>query len=493
MLASGGEPLQLTNDSTDKLVDSFSPDGTEIYYEAAVADGELWSVPTLGGSSAHISSGTGLVPSPRGDSFYFFRLSKNAVVRKPKIGISESVVFIPPQALFPIKILPFPDGTHLLIPAANIGEGLVGPSVVPLYDVDIATHSGKKIGELQGSPTGIVWFDPGKTLIFSRTVNGIANIWEYSLAGAELRQMTFGAGPDFLPMPAREGIYFVNGRRSGTLSVYRTRNRQSTDLVMQDVTQPLVSPDARHLAYIAMGGRAQQELWASDLDGNNRVMLASAAALTTLAFSSDGSQLAFSSEEHGLEKIYFAKVDGRGLQEIPWSGASADFAIWSPDSKILYFSGYEKDLSKVTLWRAPIGSASVQVIGDRCGEVLDISNDGRYLFTSETRGDAIGIHQVSTSDGKCAPLIAGLSTLIVHSAPDGKSLLYITATRGETTIYRQPWRDGKLTGPSQPALKLPFAFRQGYAGNAYDFSKDLSTVVYVRPGGQADLYFLGQH
>ena len=59
-------------------------------------------------------------------------------------------------------------------------------------------------------------------------------------------------------------------------------------------------------------------------------------------------------------------------------------------------------------------------------------------------------------------------------------------------IYRQPWRDGKLTGPAQPAVKLPFTFRQGYAGNAYDFSKDLSTVVYARPNGQADLYLINQ-
>jgi hypothetical protein len=29
-----------------------------------------------------------------------------------------------------------------------------------------------------------------------------------------------------------------------------------------------------------------------------------------------------------------------------------------------------------------------------------------------------------------------------------------------------------------------------YIGNAFDFSPDLSTVVYARPGGQADIYLL---
>jgi hypothetical protein len=60
------------------------------------------------------------------------------------------------------------------------------------------------------------------------------------------------------------------------------------------------------------------------------------------------------------------------------------------------------------------------------------------------------------------------------------------------TIYRLPWRDGKLTGPVQVALKLPFSFSIYFSGNGYDFTRDLSTVVYARPGGQHDLYFLNR-
>jgi hypothetical protein len=49
-----------------------------------------------------------------------------------------------------------------------------------------------------------------------------------------------------------------------------------------------------------------------------------------------------------------------------------------------------------------------------------------------------------------------------------------------------------LTGPAQAAVKLPFAFRLGFSGNGYEFTKDLSTVIYARPGGQSDLYLLSQ-
>jgi hypothetical protein len=52
---------------------------------------------------------------------------------------------------------------------------------------------------------------------------------------------------------------------------------------------------------------------------------------------------------------------------------------------------------------------------------------------------------------------------------------------------------GKVMRPSQVTLKVPFAFPLDYeAGNAYDFSRDLSTIVYARPGGHADLYLLSQ-
>ena len=119
--------------------------------------------------------------------------------------------------------------------------------------------------------------------------------------------------------------------------------------------------------------------------------------------------------------------------------------------------------------------------------------DGKYLLTSlNSVSGSPGISEFSLADRKCIPLVPELATLIVHFSADGKSILYLGASHGETTIYRQPWHDGKVTGPAQVALKLPFAFRQGYSGNAYDFSKDLSSVVYARPAGHADLYLLSQ-
>jgi len=492
MLSSGGEPLQLTNDSTDKNMDSFSPDGTQIYYELQTGGGEIWTVPTLGGSATWVVSGRNLITSPDGNAYFLFRLQDGSIYRKSKSGVGEELVYnLGKDGVVPWGILAFPDGKDLLIPAGSTSDVLALPTTMTLYKIGVETHNAVKLGEISGSPKGFVWDEPGKSLLFSRAVNDVINIWEYSLGNGSLRQITFGAGPDLSPMPdaAEKGIYFVTGSESGALTVYNTRSKQSFDVVTDNATQPNLSWDGRHVDYITLAGRDHQELWVSDVDGSNRVKLASSQSLVTLAWSPDSSRVAFADVAGGQAKVYTVRTDGSGLRQVPWSGANIGFAIWSPDGKTLYFSGYEKDPSKVETWRTtPDGK--VESFAQTCGYVEDVSTDGRYLLTGFGPGGGTGIYELSVAGAKCTPLSPDLSTLMYHFSTDGKSFLYLSSTRGETVIYRQPWRDGKLTGPAQPAMKLPFAFRQGYAGNAYDFSKDLSTVVYARPGGQADLYRL---
>jgi hypothetical protein len=88
-------------------------------------------------------------------------------------------------------------------------------------------------------------------------------------------------------------------------------------------------------------------------------------------------------------------------------------------------------------------------------------------------------------------LLPGMVAGMVRYARDGKSFLYPVLSRSEVTFYRQAWSGGKLLGKPQVALSLPFAFRSRNEGeSSFDFSPDLSTIVYARPGAQAELYLL---
>jgi serine/threonine protein kinase len=501
MLATGGEPLQLTTDPVSKVVNAFSADGTQIYYSIVAPQGEIRSVPTLGGASTVVAGGNSLATSPDGNSLYFVGPTstdsgtyarQNGVHRKSRSGTEDDVVFQAPAGLSVLTILPFPSGKELLVMTGD--DTVLGSPTVRLFRVNLASHNSQKVGELSGSPTGPVWNDPGKTLFCSRTVNDVTNLWEYRLSDGNLKAVTAGAGPDLSPMPApgEKGIYFVNGKRSGTLSAYDTHTKKSSDILQELGTQPALSWDGRRVAYVVLSGNAQQgDLWVSGIDGNNRVKLVSGTGLITAAFNSDGSRFMFGIRENGVPKFYIIRADGTGLRQLPWSGTGGGYGASSPDPNFMYLGGWEGDFSKVTTWKVAADGSSVEKLTDTCGAAWDSSPDGRYLLTSLNQGtQSVGVSEFSLTDRKCISLKPELSTLVVHFSGDGKSILYFIPGRGESTIYSQPWRDGKLTGPAVPAVKLPFSFRIDYSGNAYDFSKDLSTVVYARPSGQADLYLL---
>ncbi|MGA8765207.1 MAG: protein kinase [Candidatus Sulfotelmatobacter sp.] len=493
MLASGGEPLQLTNDPIDKFVDTFSLDGTQIYYSLDFSDEESLSVPTLGGPSTVAASGFALIMSPDGNTLYYAKgRENNAVFRKARTGVGEEPVFHGPEGTSPVALLAYPDSKSLLIFAGD--DVVQGSTNLTIFRVDLTTHASQKIGELSGSPTGMVWNDPGRTFLCSRTVDSVTNIWEYRLADGSQRQITFGAGPDLSPMPApaANGIYFVNGRRSGFLTVYHPQTKQSMDLTTEEATQPELSWDGRHVMYLELSGNAQQsDLWVSDIDGKNRSKITSGTQLVTIVFNSDDTKMAFAATEGGKVKLYTARLDGTNLRQTPWSGVDGGYASPSIDPNFFFLGGAETELGKLSIWKVAMDGSSVEKLVDNCGAVFDGSPDGKYLLSSQSSTPQLmGVSEYSLAEHKCIPLIPDLNTLVVRFASDGKSILYLAASRGQTTIYRVPWRDGKITGPPQAAVKLPFAFRQGYSGNAYDFAKDLSSVVYARPSGHADLYLL---
>ena len=183
-----------------------------------------------------------------------------------------------------------------------------------------------------------------------------------------------------------------------------------------------------------------------------------------MSFTSDASKLVFSARENGAMKVYIVKTDGTGLRQIPWSGASPDYGSPGVGRNVFYLGGRESDLAKVSIWQLATDGSSVEKLVDNCGAVWDASPDDKYLVTSLSPTGQVGVAEFSLADRKCVPLLPEINTLVVHFSSDGKSILYLGASRGETTIYRQPWHDGKITGPAQVTLKLPFAFRQGYSG-----------------------------
>ena len=489
MLTSGGEPLQLTNDERDKFVDDFSPDGKEVYYGSIGRD-EVWAVPTLGGSPRRVASAGYVLPSPDGTLFYV-KSDNPAIFRMGKSGLNEELVYKPQDnsSLFPVLL--FPGGKDLL-------AGALGPNLPNsrIFRINLTSHEAVDLGEMPvGSRGDVAWAEPGNSILISRTVNGLTNIWKYSLQDRSLTQITFGTGADQWPMPdpGGKGIYFVNGKSSGFLTAYHVKSKESRDIVSEDATQPIISPDGKRLMYITLPGPQTAELWVSGIDGGNKLKLATGESLNTGTWAPDNFHLSFWEQVSGAnDKGYIVGADGSGLRQLPRTGDYVHALVWSSDQKSVYVSADEKVGTIPTVWKWSVeGSNPPEKILDNCCNLWDALPGGQYLL-GVWAGEKTGIYEVSISDRKCTFLVPGVMS-VVTSARDGKSFLYGISSRGGITIYRQPWNDGKVIGTPQVALKVPFSFSPIYhQGNSYDFSRDLSTIVYARPGGHADLYLLSQ-
>jgi Tol biopolymer transport system component len=267
MLTSGGDPLQLTRDEGDKVVENFSSDGSEIYYHRNLGLDEIWAVPALGGAPHRVVPGRSLATSPDGTWLYYLKTDpSNTIFRAGKSGLVEEKLFSfenPPRPA--IAILPYPDGENLLV----LTSKNLKPGETQLNRLNINSHQLTELGSIFPASLDLMWAEPSKSLLFSREVNGLINLWKFDLAGQSLTPVTIGPGPDYspLPDPAGKGLYYVNGKQSGFLTIYRPKSGQSVDVVAEDSTQPALSPDGKRVMYVKALGPTQSEVWISDVDG----------------------------------------------------------------------------------------------------------------------------------------------------------------------------------------------------------------------------------
>ena len=490
MLTSGGEPLQLTNDEGDKNVDTFSRDGREVYYSRFLGRDEVWAVPALGGSPRRVASANYLVFSPDGGSMFYAKSDNSGIFRADKSGLNEEPVYSSAgTGMSFIPLLVFPGGEEL-----RAAGGQPFSPDFNFYRINLISHKATDLGAVSGN-TDVVWAEPGKAVLFSRNVSGLTNIWKYNLDGT-LTQITLGAGPDYSPMPdpAGKGIYYVNGKSSGFLTTYHVHSKESKDIASDDATQPEISPDGKRVMYTTLPAPNRNELWVSDIDGDNTAKLATGEILKTATWAQDNFHLAFvNAGANEEDKAYVVGADGSGLRELLRTENTIWNVVWGRDQKSIYVSGPEKASQILTVWKWNVDGSNPEKFVENCCIVYDADPSGQYLLGVVPKGETAGIYEVSISDRKCVALLPGVATFTVAFARDGESFLYAVPSRAEITIFRQAWRDGKIIGAPQVALKVPFTFPLGYAtGNAYDFSKDLSTIVYARPGGHADLYLLSQ-
>jgi dipeptidyl aminopeptidase/acylaminoacyl peptidase len=261
----------------------------------------------------------------------------------------------------------------------------------PAYDVDPSRGTATELGEIQANGPGIVWAEPGKSVLLSRTVNELTNIWKCGLNDRLLTQVSVATGPDFSPMqdPGGKGIYFVNGKSAGILTAYNLRSKTSTDPAADNATQPVISPDGKHVVYITVPARDRTELWTSKVDGSNKVKLAAARSLNTSYWAPDNFHVLFTDEEVGApDKVYVIAADSSGLRQIPWNGGGIQSVQFSADQKFDYLDSFDQGASQPTIWKANADGSNPELVAEGCGHVFDISPRGSIPADDNPRGSS---------------------------------------------------------------------------------------------------------
>jgi serine/threonine protein kinase len=487
MLTSGGEPLQLTNDEGAKQVQIFAADNHEIYYRRVSGRDESWAVPTLGGTPRRVAYGINLVPSKDGESFYYLKSDSRSIFRSNKSGLNEETIYTFSNPFFPIGMALAADNKSLSI--ISVKEQITDVS----YSGRLWLEN-KKYEELftLNGINGGDWLEPGKSLVLSKRVNGLINLWKYDIDSKNLTQLTTGPGPDYNPMsdPATHSIYYANGKQIGSLIAYNVKTGSSTEIFSELSTQPIISPDGKKVLFLKIIEPFRAvELWVSDLDGKNQSKLASAAMLGTGMWSPDSSHVSYFSFEnaHERNKGFVSTLDGRNVIEIKGIDGNIQNISWSIDAKTLYVSASSGPTTGT--WKVNADGTGAQVFVENF-YAMEPTPDGKYMLGVVLSGKDVGIYEVSLNDRKRISLLPGVETFMVRMSNDKKAFLYAVAGKGEILLYRQEWQDGKIIGEPKLAMKLPFAFPLQLFGNAYDFSPDLSTSVYAHANGQADFYKL---
>lgn len=234
------------------------------------------------------------------------------------------------------------DGFYGIAVSSGVGFGCL------LYDLAIYSEP-STAGEIASSTTpslDAAAIPTSESIIFTSRRDENAEIYVMNPDGTNQRRLTSSEGDEIQPAPSPDGTRIAFNCKDGQYGEICVMNidgsnRQNLTNDDDDEHDPTWSPDSSQIAFIR-----DFQIFVMNADGSGQHALSEEnfSSLTGLAWSPDGTQLAFSAMgDSQLRHLFLINTDGSNLRELTnVAGDNAEYfePAWSPDGSRIAFRNF---------------------------------------------------------------------------------------------------------------------------------------------------------
>ena len=228
-----------------------------------------------------------------------------------------------------------PDGRRLAYVSFYTGK-----AVVMVQDVSSGEY--RAVASFKGSNSAPAWSPDGRKLAVTLSRDGPSQLYLLDLQGDSLRRLTQSSAIDTEATFAPDGqsLYFVSDRGGGP-QVYRmpvdaNGAGSGTATSAERITfngayniSPAISPDGRHLAYVARGSGFR--VMVQPLDGSGpAVSVTDTNDDESPSFAPNGRLIMYATRSQGRDVLMTTTLDGRIRTRLLSSGLDVREPAWGP-------------------------------------------------------------------------------------------------------------------------------------------------------------------
>ena len=503
-LIAGSMPVQITRDDVDHQLPRWSPDGDSLVYftprRPEEVEGEIWSIPALGGSPRRIIDSIGGADVGRDGRLAFFRLAAGHVqlVTAAPSGSGVRVVAgsVPGYHLYPRWS---PDGRSI---AFQRGDGM-------RYDIFVIGRGGGELRQLTHDRNiikGLTWLPDSHGIVYASSRETTVPylpplaLWQVPVDGGDPRQLT----------PADVWYEQPDAHRSGIVSAARVRMRfdlwsfpfesdpaenvkRASQLTRQtgQVLTPTAAPDGDHIAFLSDSG-GHGNVWVTSVrTGEQRQITFEDNARVAVGlplWSPDGRSIAFVSSKGRIGYdfgIWLVDADGRNLRNVAPKGLGI---AWSPDGQWIYYA--ETSAGVIDKIRAS-GGNPIRVRADGARNVIGVRGATLYYVVQHVLLDGRPELEIRAATPENGPsrLLATIAASRVPSwqivnpalSPDGEWLAMPLTDRFTTNLWALSTRTGAWRQVTD------FGDRATFIARRVSWSSDGRSILAAVGEGDADI------